>query len=260
VVDQPRSEARLSVARSHLSDCPFTNRDWSVARITDCVLHRGRGSGLAGFARAATQCPTGHDLRYPSCRGDRRPNPPHTGSRLVFRGERHSTTTLRAYGARLRVGSRGVQWSPTRSPGPNLGIEDRPARSRRVKNWLSGIADAIDLFLSGPQARQTGQVRDGRGGGANARAMWSEWRAMRLPREFSQGGLSDIVGGIGVAKLIDDAMLFLDPCFKGEIPPGAAQQRDALLDRFDRVIPELKGGSRGYVAMGREVLRRAPVE
>jgi hypothetical protein len=85
-------------------------------------------------------------------------------------------------------------------------------------------------------------------------------RRCESPVSSAQEGFQTSRGGIAVAKLIDDAVLFLDPCFKAEIAPGAAQQRDALVDRFDRVIPELKGESRGYLAMGREVLRRVPVE
>jgi hypothetical protein len=129
-----------------------------------------------------------------------------------------------------------------------------------MKKWLGGISDAVDVLLSGPQARQTGSVADRREGGPDPVAMWNEWRAMPFPGEFRVGGSSHIVGGIDTEQLIRDATVFLDRYFSGQTPPTAAERREQLIARFDRAIPDLAKEARGYLAMGREVLRRVPIE
>jgi hypothetical protein len=128
-----------------------------------------------------------------------------------------------------------------------------------MKKWLGGISDAVDMLLSGPQARQTGSVADRREGGPDPIAIWNEWRAMPFPDEFRAGGSSHMVGGIDADQLIHDATAFLDRCFSGQVPPTADEDRKRLIAHFDKAIPDLNREARGYLAMGREVLRRVPI-
>jgi hypothetical protein len=125
-----------------------------------------------------------------------------------------------------------------------------------MKKWLGGISDVVDVLFSGPQARQTGSVADRREGGPDPVAMWKEWRAMPFPNEFREGGPSHIVGGINADQLVRDTITFLDNCFSSQVSPTAGEDRNRLLTQFDRAIPELNKEARGYLAMGREVLRR----
>jgi hypothetical protein len=83
---------------------------------------------------------------------------------------------------------------------------------------------------------------------------------MRVPKELRLGGTSSFVAGVDLARLIDDAMSFLENCFDGDRTSDAQERRDLLMDRFSQAIPHLSGEPRGYLAMGLEALRRAPIE
>ena len=82
---------------------------------------------------------------------------------------------------------------------------------------------------------------------------------MPFPTEFREGGPSHLVGGIDTDQLVRDTITFLDSCFSGQEPATADEDRNRLLSQFDRAIPELSKEARGYLAMGREVLRRVGI-
>jgi hypothetical protein len=90
--------------------------------------------------------------------------------------------------------------------------------------------------------------------------MWTEWRSMSFPRELKTGGSAHIVNGIDTEQLVGETVTFLDRFFAGNPSTAAASHRDQLVARFDRAIPELQKEPRGYLAMGREVLRRVVFE
>ena len=51
-------------------------------------------------------------------------------------------------------------------------------------------------------------------------------------------------------------MSFLDRYFSSDESEAAVQERDRLVARLDRAIPDLTKEARGYLAIGREILRR----